>query len=432
MLMWGPQQGFCLVIYQFVIQTFIYSLILLSALIPPSFAAIEIVAKVNGQPITNYELNQRVNFLSNVTNIQLNESNKQRVERDALQMLIDEKLKLAAAQEIDPNIATRSLPMARNLVDSSFQKNGKNGFEVLRDLKLDTTSIQQKFVTDLAWASFIRAKFGNKLGNVDAKVDAALAQILEDATKPQIRVSELVLIPEPGRPLPETLRLANEIFEAVGRGANFNAIAQQYSVAGSAQNGGRLGWLSTKQLPEIVRNALAKVDVGTLTPPLQQDGAILLFQKDGERNNGQADPSQDRVWLTRALVPLAPGAANADRLEAAANLERDTAGISNCPDLLKLHDSYGSDMQGRLNNIVIGNLTAQMRNLVNALKPGAISAPLSFTEGVAVFMLCKREKAKIDLPSREDVERAIVEKSFGSLGERYLIRLRHAATIERR
>ena len=61
-----------------------------------------------------------------------------------------------------------------------------------------------------------------------------------------------------------------------------------------------------------------------------------------------------------------------------------------------------------------------------------MSAPLSFSEGVAVFMLCKREKAKINLPSREDVERAIVEKSFGSLGERYLIRLRQAATIEHR
>ena len=182
--MWGPQKGFCPVKYQFVTQTFIYSLILLSALIPKSFAAIEIVAKVNGQPITNYELNQRVNFLSNVTNIQLNEGNKRRVETDALQMLIDEKLKLAAAQEIDPNIATRSLPMARNLVDSSFQKNGKNGFEVLRDLKLDTTSIQQKFVTDLAWASFI-GKIWQQISNVDAKVDAALAQIMEDATKPQ-------------------------------------------------------------------------------------------------------------------------------------------------------------------------------------------------------------------------------------------------------
>jgi peptidyl-prolyl cis-trans isomerase SurA len=432
MPIWGSQKGFCPVIYRLLIQTCIFGFILISALIQPSYAAIEIVAKVNGQPITNYDLDQRVNFLAAVTNIKLNDSNRQRIETDALQMLIDEKLKLAAAQEIDPNIAARSLAMARDLVDSSFQQNGKNGFEVLRELQLDTASIQQKFVTDLAWASFIQAKFGNKLGDVNAKIDAELAQILEDATKPQIRVSELILVPEPSRPLQETLRLANEIVAAVGQGANFNAIAQQYSVAGSAQNGGRLGWLSTNQLPENVSNALAKIDIGAVTPPLQQDGAILLFQKNGERKNGQADPSQDRVWLTRALLPLASGAANADRLEAAARLERDTAGISNCPDLLTLHDSYGSNMQGRLDNIIIGSLAPQMLNLVSELQPGVASTPLSFSEGVAVFMLCKREKAKIDLPSREDVERGIVEKLFGSLGERYLLRLRRAAAIERR
>ena len=419
-------------IYRQFMQTLISSLILISALIQPSFAAIEIVAKVNGQPITNYDLAQRVNFLAAVTNIKLNESNRQRIETDALQMLIDEKLKLAAAQEIDPNIASRSLAMARDLIDSSFQQNDKNGFEVLRELKLDTASIQQKFVTDLAWASFIQAKFSNKLGDVDAKIDAELARMLEDATKPQIRVSELVLVPEPSRPLQDTLRLANEIVSAVTQGANFNAIAQQYSVAGSAQNGGRLGWLSTSQLPQNISDALAKIDVGAVTPPIQQDGAILLFQKNGERKNGQADPSQDRIWLTRALLPLAAAAANADRLEAAARLERDTAGISNCPDLLKLHDSYGSRMQGRLDNIIVGSLAPQMLTLVNELQPGVASAPLSFSEGIAVFMLCKREKAKIDLPSRADVERAIVEKLFGSLGERYLLRLRRAASIERR
>ena len=413
-------------------QTLISGLILISALIQPSFAVIEIVAKVNGQPITNYDLAQRVNFLAAVTNIKLNESNRQRIKTDALQMLIDEKLKLAAAQEIDPNIASRSLAMARDLIDSSFQQNDKNGFEVLRELKLDTASIQQKFVTDLAWASFIQAKFSNKLGDVGPKIDAELARMLEDATKPQIRVSELVLVPEPSRPLQDTLRLANEIVSAVTQGANFNAIAQQYSVAGSAQNGGRLGWLSTSQLPQNISDALAKVDVGAVTPPIQQDGAILLFQKNGERKNGQADPSQDRIWLTRALLPLAAAAANADRLEAAARLERDTAGISNCPDLLKLHDSYGSRMQGRLDNIIVGSLAPQMLTLVNELQPGIASAPLSFSEGIAVFMLCKREKAKIDLPSRTDVERAIVEKLFGSLGERYLLRLRRAAFVERR
>ena len=185
-------------------------------------------------------------------------------------------------------------------------------------------------------------------------------------------------------------------------------------------------------MPENISDELAKIDIGTVTPPLQQDGAVVLFQKNGERKNGQADPSQDRVWLTRALLPLAPGAENADRLEAAARIERDTADISNCQDLLTLHDRYESNMQGQLDNIIISSLAPQMLNLVTELQPNVASAPLSFSEGVAVFMLCKREKAKIDLPSREDVERGIVEKLFGSLGERYLLRLRRTAAIERR
>ena len=168
-------------ISRLLIRTCIFSLILISTVIQPSYAAIEILAKVNGQPITNYDLDQRVNFLAAVTNIKLDESNRQRIEKDALQMLIDEKLKLAAAQEIDPNIAARSLAMARDLIDSSFQQNGKNGFEILRELQIDTASIQQKFVTDLAWASFIRAKFSSKLDNLNAKIDAELAQILENA-----------------------------------------------------------------------------------------------------------------------------------------------------------------------------------------------------------------------------------------------------------
>ena len=113
-------------IYRAMIQTLFSGLMLVSVLIQPSYAAIEIVAKVNGQPITNYDLEQRVNFLAAVTNIKLNDSNSQRIKTDALQMLIDEKLKLTAAQEIDPNIAARSATMARDLVESSFQQKHPN------------------------------------------------------------------------------------------------------------------------------------------------------------------------------------------------------------------------------------------------------------------------------------------------------------------
>ena len=77
------KKDFYPVIYQNVTQTFISGLIFILALMQPAAAAIEIVAKVNGKPITNYDVEQRVNFLTAITNIQLNDKNRQRLETDA-------------------------------------------------------------------------------------------------------------------------------------------------------------------------------------------------------------------------------------------------------------------------------------------------------------------------------------------------------------
>lgn len=62
----------------------------------PANAALEIIAKVNGKAITNYEVDQRTAFLRMVTNLEDTEANRAQIRQDAAQMLIDEALKLEA------------------------------------------------------------------------------------------------------------------------------------------------------------------------------------------------------------------------------------------------------------------------------------------------------------------------------------------------
>ncbi|MGB2098576.1 MAG: hypothetical protein ACPHX4_02490, partial [Candidatus Puniceispirillaceae bacterium] len=90
-------------------------------------AAIEIVAKVNGKAITNYQVDQRAAFLRIVTNLEDTEENRAQIKKDATQMLIDEILKLDAAAALDPTLAQRSRETARKLVDENFAANGKTG-----------------------------------------------------------------------------------------------------------------------------------------------------------------------------------------------------------------------------------------------------------------------------------------------------------------
>ena len=391
---------------------------------------LEIVAKVNGKAITNYQVDQRATFLRMVTNLEDTAENWAQIKRDATQMLIDEILKLDAAAALDPTIAQRSREPARKLVDENFAANGKTGSQRLREQGIDSSNIHQKFITDIVWGEVIRFKFQTKFAELDTIVDKALSRIEANARQPQVKLSEIILLPEPNRPLDRTLVLANEIIKAVNKGANFNAIAKQYSTSGTAANGGQLGWVMLDQLPNDIQDQVKMTKIGAVSAPLQRDGLIILLRNEGSRQNGVADPSQDIITLARAVYPLSKDASNADKLEAAAKLERNAASIDSCEGLVALNQSYGSSIQGLIKNISLSSFNRPLQALVNELKVGIPSKPLSFTEGISVFMLCNRISPKITLPSRDEVLRVEFDKIFGSLAERYLLRLRRSAIIE--
>ena len=114
----------------------------------------------------------------------------------------------------------------------------------------------------------------------------------------------------------------------------------------------------------------------------------------------------------------------------AARIERDAEKVKNCDDLVALNQNYGSRINGLIENVKLESFNGPLQNLIKDLKILVPSKPLSFIEGVSVFMLCKREAHKMILPSRNDVFRAEFDKIFGSLSERYLLRLRRSAIIE--
>ena len=393
-------------------------------------AALEIVAKVNGKAVTNYQVDQRAAFLHMVTNLEDTAQNRAQIKQDATQMLIDEILKLDAAAALDPTLTQRSRETAHKLVDENFAANGKTGSQSLREQGVDSSNIQQKFITDIVWGEFIRFKFQTKFAELDTIVDKVLARIEANARQPQVKLSEIILLPEPNRPLDRTLFLANEIIKAVNNGANFNAIAKQYSASGTATNGGQLGWVMLDQLPDHIQEQVKMTKIGAVSTPLQRDGMIILIRNEGSRQDGVADPSQDIITLARAVYPLSKDASNADKLEAAAKLERDTASINSCDGLVALNQDYGSGIQGLIKNISLGSFNRPLQALVNELKASVPSKPLSFTEGISVFMLCDRISPKITLPSRDELLRVEFDKIFGSLSERYLLQLRRSAIIE--
>ena len=396
----------------------------------PAHATLEIVAKVNGKAITNFDVDQRAKFLLLVTNLENTEENRVQIKHDAKQMLIDEILKLQATKYVGSSFKAQSRNRAREIVNETFSRNGKSGIQNLRVNGIETLKIQEKFMTEILWSEFIKTKFSSKFSELNSIVEKVLLKIQENARQSQVKLSEIILLPEPNRPMEKTLTLANEIIKAVKRGTDFSAIAKQYSSAGTARSGGALGWAFLNQLPDDIRRHLETVAVGEVSTPLQRDGIVILIRKEGTRENGVADPGQDIITLARALFPLAKTASNSDKLLAAAKLERDTETIKTCNELAALNNSYNSGINGLIEDVTLSSFQTPLKRKIDELDLLVPSKPFSFIEGVSVFMLCKRLSPKIILPSRKEVLRTEFDKIFGSLSESYLMRLRRSAIIE--
>ncbi|MGB1357662.1 MAG: peptidylprolyl isomerase, partial [Candidatus Puniceispirillaceae bacterium] len=226
--------------------------------------------------------------------------------------------------------------------------------------------------------------------------------------------------------------LATEIVAAIRKGASFAEIARQYSAAGSAQRGGNIGWVMIEKLPKAFRDGLTGLKSGEVTDPLLLDGAVYILRHIGERKDGLVDSSQSLVWLARAILPVPDSASDADRLEAAAKVSRDTADINSCDTMEALNTEYGSGAFARLNEMLIADMAPQMQQLIATLETGKPSEPLAFAEGVASLMICDLRAPELQLPSRDEIRQIFVDRVFGSLSERQALKLRRTAVIERR
>ena len=395
-------------------------------------AQIGIVATVNEHPITNYDVEQRARFLEFATNIKITDDNRDRLYEDALQLIIDDKLRMAEAKSMIPDVESAVLPEARKFMNQNFGDASRSGAIVLREAGIDPMTVQQKYTADLAWSNYITGRFQGKFSNIETMIDDELERLKLNAAKPQIQLGEIVLAPGPARNLAQTEALALEIVAAVRKGASFAEIARQYSASGSASRGGNIGWVIVEKLPKTFRENLRDVQTGTVTDPLLLDGAVYIFRHMGERKNGLIDSSQSLVWLARAILPVASNATEADRLEAAAKVSRDTATITDCDAMEALNTEYGSGAFARLDEMLVADMAPQMQQLIGSLEQGKPSEPLAFAEGVASLMICQLKTPKLQLPGRDEIRQTFVDRIFGSLSERQALKLRRTAVIERR
>ena len=239
-------------------------------------------------------------------------------------------------------------------------------------------------------------------------------------------------MPIPSRPLDQTQKLSQQLERAINRGADFNAIAAQYSMSGSSKNGGKIGWVQAQRLPPDIQVAIenARFTKKNIIP-IKSDEFFYIFKLEGYRELGFNDPVLDKVSIARAIIKLPFNLSDIAIKKQISKLTRETKRFDTCKDVVEFHQTIGSKVSSQINNIVIEQLESSFRETVLGLDVQKISNVFHTANNeLIVFMICSRTKVEPDIPPLEKLKEAEFNKLYSVLSLRYLMRLRRAASIE--
>ena len=389
-----------------------------------------IAAVVNSEIITADDLSARMSLVMRSSDIQDTPENRQRLAPRLLRQLIDEKLQMQEAKRLNVTISKEESDEALAGIE---QRNNmpKNGLaDYLKRAGIPKSTLIDQLTASLAWAKVVRNRFSPEVTVSTEEINESMAEIKSEEGKPQSHVAEIFLAVDNPAQDDEVHRLADRLIEQIRGGANFSAVAQQFSQAPSAAVGGDIGWLTPSQLGPQLDSAIEKMKPGEMSFPQRTPAGYYVLYVIARRTFGAADVNQTKLTLVEVAFPLGPSATAADRQRVTNEALQLSGDTKSCGELAKFGRDHGLPTQN--GDVIAGNLPPEFRPQVLALKIAEASKPIALSEGkgVGVFMVCQREDPQGGMPTRDEVANNLARERLDALARRYLRDLRRAAYLD--
>jgi peptidyl-prolyl cis-trans isomerase SurA len=391
-----------------------------------------IAAIVNDDVISTADLEARTRLILLSSQLPDNPQVRQRVVPQVLRSLIDEKLQLQEAKRY--NVAVSEQDIAKAIERLEQQNNlPKGGLEkILESRGIPRSTLATQVSAAILWNKLVEGRLAQNVTVSEEEINETMARIKEQIGKPQSRVGEIFLAVDKPDQEAEVKGLADRLVEQIRAGANFNAVAQQFSQSPTAAVGGDLGWVAAGELPGEVGKAIEAMQPGQLSPPIRAAGGFYLVYLADRRTLGSNTPADAIVTLARLAFPLQRTATDAEKQRALAEAQKVSESVKSCGELLKIGQQVSPKFSGEMRNVKVGTLPREIQAVILPLKVAEASKPLLLGDGVGVLMVCERNEAPSPVPTREQLRENLLRQRLETLARRYLSDLRRTANVDMR
>ncbi len=231
----------------------------------------KIIAMVNNDPITSYELKNKILTKLILSNQIVNQETIDQSKNAAIKSLINVKLKKFEIEKykIKPDL---------NNINSHLNKISSNNIEALKKKFTDNSIDYQIFLDELevefAWQQLIYLRYNKKVKIDENLINNELQELIKNGKEQnEYKLSEIEIeITEENKD-----KVVNDVMKEINS-IGFENTARKLSISSTAMNNGNLGWINSKSLSKQMSDILIKMKINEISKPIRKLNNVLFFK----------------------------------------------------------------------------------------------------------------------------------------------------------
>ena len=256
-------------------KTILIVTLLLIFFVSKVLADVSISVKVNNTIISSHDIKREALYLKALNKKLENLDNKQ-ILRIAKESIIREKIKLIELNKY--YVLDQSNPLLDKVVkDFYLRLNMQNEIQFENHLKkydLNIAEIKEKIEIETTWNALIDRNYRNQIKIDRDKLLEKIDNLKIDKQKKSYLLSEIIFEIKVGQSIDQVFSRIGESIKEIG----FENTANIYSISDSSKFGGKIGWVDEKNLAQIIKSEILKININDHTKPIVINNNFLILK----------------------------------------------------------------------------------------------------------------------------------------------------------
>jgi peptidyl-prolyl cis-trans isomerase SurA len=250
-----------------------------------------VAVMVNGEPITNYDVEQRTKLIVLTTH-------KPPTRQQVIDELIDEKVKLKEAKKFGVDPTTSDVDEAYKAMSTRMRITPDQLSKSLESQGIRPDTLKERIKTDMVWTSLVRGRFKESLQvgekEVAAAVPASSGDDKQESESFEYKMQPIVLIVPRGA-TPAAIELRRK--EAETLRARVQTCDEANAYFKSMQNAAIRETVTktSADIPAVIREGLDKTPIGHLTAPEETKQGIEMVALCGRKPTTIDTPQKKEI-----------------------------------------------------------------------------------------------------------------------------------------